>query len=88
MARTRRWLYLVYLTAAVPDVNQSMAGLAPATVYRGSAAADEGVSEGPVAGPADSFMLEPDPVVAALFNDGSKARARRAVESLRPMNRR
>ena len=80
--------HLVYLTAAVPDINQSMASLAPATDTdtEASAAADEAVSEGPVPGPSGSIILESDQAVAALFHDCSEARARQAAGLLRPMN--
>jgi pimeloyl-ACP methyl ester carboxylesterase len=80
--------HLVYLTAAVPDVGQSMASLVPTEdVETSSAAYDEdAVSEGPVAGPAGSIMVEPEQAIAALFHDCSAERAREAAGLLRPMN--
>jgi pimeloyl-ACP methyl ester carboxylesterase len=80
--------HLVYLTPAVPDVSQSMASLVPTEDEEASSAAadQDAVSEGPMAGPAGSIMLEPEQAIAALFHDCSEGRAREGAALLRPMN--
>lgn len=79
---------LVYLAAAVPDVNESMASFEPAEDR--VASADPGqhnaTAERPVAGPAGSIVLPPELGVAVLFHDCSAERAREAASRLRPMN--
>lgn len=80
--------HLVYPTAAVPDVSQSMVSVVCTEEKETpSAAADQDVmSEGPVAGPAGSIMLEPERAIAALFHDCSEERAHEGAALLRPMN--
>ena len=67
--------HLVYLTAAVPDVSQSMASLVPTEdAEASSAAADQHVvSEGPVAGPAGSIMLEPSKLLPRCFTTAPRS---------------
>jgi pimeloyl-ACP methyl ester carboxylesterase len=75
-------VHLVYLTAAIPDRNQTIDEAAEAT---------EGQTDVlgpliPVSGPAGSIVLEPGQAIAALFHDCSEERAREAASQLRPMN--
>jgi pimeloyl-ACP methyl ester carboxylesterase len=72
----------VYLTAAIPDRNQ--------TINEATAAA-EGQTDvlgplNPVSGPAGSILLDPGQAIDALFHDCSKERAAIAASQLRPMN--
>lgn len=78
---------LVYLAAAVPDINESMAALAPAE-QEASAAPDQhgATAEGPVAGPAGSIVLPADQAITGLFHDCDAERAQQAARQLRPMN--
>jgi pimeloyl-ACP methyl ester carboxylesterase len=74
--------HLVYLTAAVPDKDQTIDEAAAAT---------EGQIDVlgpliPVSGPAGSIMLDPGQAIAALFHDCSEERAHKAASQLRPMN--
>jgi pimeloyl-ACP methyl ester carboxylesterase len=74
--------HLVYLTAAIPDRNQTIDEAAAAT---------EGQTDVlgpliPVGGPAGSIVLDPGQAIAALFHDCSEERARKAASQLRPMN--
>lgn len=76
---------LVYLTAAVPDVGESLASL--------MAVAAGGADERPDAGaepvrirPDGLAELDPAAAEAALFHDCGPARAKAAVARLRPMN--
>jgi pimeloyl-ACP methyl ester carboxylesterase len=74
--------HLVYLTAAIPDRNQTIDEAAEAT---------EGQTDVlgpliPVSGPAGGIVLEPGQAIDALFHDCSKERAREAASQLRPMN--
>ena len=82
--------HLVYLTAAVPDIGQSVADVASATeVEAPFEPSDEGASAAdfePVAGPADSIVLLPEQAMNALFHDCSAERARQGAALLRPMN--
>ena len=82
--------HLVYLTAAVPDIGQSVADVASATeVEAPFEPSDEGASAGdlePVAGPAGSIVLLPEQGMNALFHDCSAERARQGAALLRPMN--
>jgi pimeloyl-ACP methyl ester carboxylesterase len=74
--------HLVYLTAAIPDMNQTIDEAASATD-------DQTDVLGPlipVSGPAASIMLDPDQAIAALFHDCSEERGREAAALLRPMN--
>lgn len=76
---------LVYLAAAVPDVDESMASLAP---EEPSADPDQenATAERPEAGPAGSIVLPPELGVAVLFHDCSAERAHAGARRLRPMN--
>jgi len=74
--------HLVYLTAAIPDMNQTVDEAASATANQ----TDVLGPLIPVSGPAGSIMLDPDEAIAALFHDCSEERAREAAALLRPMN--
>lgn len=80
--------HLVYLAAAVPDVNESMASFAPADSGKAPQAPDQdnAAAERPAAGPAGTIVLPPEQGVAGLFHDCSAERAREGAELLRPMN--
>jgi len=74
--------HLVYLTAAIPDRNQTIDEAAAAT---------EGQTDVlgpliPVSGPAGSIVLDPGQAIAALFHDCSEERARKAASQLRSIN--
>lgn len=74
--------HLLYLAAAVPDINESMADLAKT----GANPSDSARSEGPVPGPTGSIELPPEQADVALFHDCSAERARQATALLQPMN--
>ncbi|WP_163507237.1 alpha/beta fold hydrolase [Fodinicola acaciae] len=68
--------HLVYLTAVVPDVGESLVNLS-----------DDGAAEEPVTVNADGSMtLDPAGAVAMLFHDCARVRAWDAVHRLRPAN--
>ena len=75
-------VHLVYLTAAIPDMNQTIDEAAAATANQ----TDVLGPLIPVSGPARSIVLEPGQAIAALLNDCSEQRAREAAALLRPMN--
>jgi pimeloyl-ACP methyl ester carboxylesterase len=74
--------HLVYLTAAIPDRNQTIDEAASATANQ----TDVLGPLIPLTGPAGSIVLEPSQAIAALFHDCSDERAREAASLLRPMN--
>ena len=78
-----RWL--VYLAAAVPDAGDSLASLM-ADVGGGTEERPDAGAEPVVVRPDGLAELRPEQAEAALFHDCDAARAKAAVERLRPMN--
>ena len=82
--------HLVYLTAAVPDIGQSVADVASTSeVETPIKTSDDGASTAdfePVPGPASSIVLPPEQGMRGLFHDCSAERARQGAALLRPMN--
>jgi pimeloyl-ACP methyl ester carboxylesterase len=76
---------LVYLAAAVPDAGDSLASLM-ARAAGGTEERPDAGAEPVVVRPDGLGELKPEQAEAALFHDCDPARAREAVERLRPMN--
>lgn len=76
---------LVYLTAAVPDAGDTMASLM-ADAAGGAHEQPDAGAEPVVMRPDGLAELEPEQAGAALFHDCGPARAKAAVDRLRPMS--